>query len=62
MTISLTCPRCDAVITARDEDELVVRVQAHVRDAHDAGHCPSRKHILARLQRQGPKGGAHRHR
>jgi hypothetical protein len=61
MTLSVTCPRCGAVITARDEDELVARVQAHVRDDHNAGHRPSRKHILARLHRQSPKGDAQRH-
>lgn len=53
MTLSLNCPRCDAQIAAEDEDELVTQVQTHVRD-HDAGHIPSRKHILARLHRQTP--------
>ncbi|MDQ2741858.1 MAG: DUF1059 domain-containing protein [Chloroflexota bacterium] len=51
MTLSITCPRCDAAITADDENDLVVRVQAHVGD-HAAGHSPSRKHILSRLYRQ----------
>lgn len=50
--LSLTCPRCHAVITADDEENLVARVQAHVRDDHGGGHVPSRKHILALLHRQ----------
>lgn len=62
MLFSLTCPRCDAVITADDEEELVARVQAHVRDDHNAAHSPSQKHILARLHRQHSKGDSHRHR
>jgi hypothetical protein len=53
MTLSLTCKRCGAEITSNDEDELVGQVQAHVRD-DDAGHVPSREHILARLHRQAP--------
>lgn len=61
MTVSVNCPRCDAVITADDEDELVVRVQAHVRNDHNAAHSPSRKHILARLHRQHSKRGSPRH-
>jgi predicted small metal-binding protein len=62
MTASLTCPRCNAVVTAHDEDELVAHVQAHVRDAHNAAHSPSREHILARLHGRDPKGDSHRHR
>ena len=27
---------CDAAVTAADEDELVEKVNAHVRDAHDS--------------------------
>lgn len=51
MTISLTCRHCDATITADNEDDLVARVQAHVRE-HDDARVPSREHILARLHRQ----------
>jgi predicted small metal-binding protein len=57
MTLILTCPRCDARITANDEDELVAKVQSHVRDDHGATHALSRKHILARLHRRDPKEG-----
>ena len=52
MALSLTCPRCEAVITAGDEDDLVAKVQAHVRDDHGGVHSPSREHIRARLHRQ----------
>lgn len=55
MTPSLRCPRCDAVITADDEDELVARVQSHVRDDHGATHALSRERILARIHRQDPE-------
>jgi predicted small metal-binding protein len=55
MTLSLTCPRCDARVTADDEDELVAKVQSHVRDDHSATHLLSREHILARLHRQDPE-------
>jgi hypothetical protein len=59
MTISVPCPRCDKVITATDEDDLVVQVQDHVGRDHDLPKVLPRKHILARLRRhreQGPKG------
>jgi hypothetical protein len=55
MTLILTCTRCDAVITADDEDDLVAKVQTHVRDDHGLTHALSRKHILARLHGQDPK-------
>ena len=53
MTMTLTCPRCDTIIDAEDEDDLVAKVQAHVRDDHDLEHTLPRKHILARLRREG---------
>ncbi len=52
MTLNLNCPRCKAEITGDDEDDLVAKVQSHVRDEHGATHAVSRKHILARLNRQ----------
>ena len=55
MTLTLTCRRCNEEIAAEDEDELVVRVQAHVgahSRAHGVPHNLSRKHILTRLRRQ----------
>ena len=52
MTLTVNCPRCQAVIEARDEDELVVTVQHHVRDDHGLEHTLPRKHILAHLARQ----------
>jgi Protein of unknown function (DUF1059) len=56
MTVSVTCKRCDELITAEDEDELVAQVEAHARDhgAHGA-HVPSRERILAHLLRQDPE-------
>jgi hypothetical protein len=54
MAVSLTCTRCQELITAEDQDELVAQVQAHARDhggAHGQ-HIPSRERILAHLQRQ----------
>lgn len=54
MILSLTCPRCGALVTADDEDKLVTRVQLHVRVDHGGPHSPSRDHILARLHHQVP--------
>lgn len=51
MSLTVNCPRCDAVIDAEDEDDLVAKVQAHVRDDHGLEHTLPRKHILARLRR-----------
>jgi predicted small metal-binding protein len=50
MTVSF--PRCELVIEARDEDDLVAKVQQHVRDDHGLDHALPRKHILANLARQ----------
>lgn len=38
MTITMPCPRCDAVIDAADEDDLVAKVQQHVREDHGLDH------------------------
>lgn len=57
MTISLPCKRCDAVITAEDEDELVAQVQAHAARDHDLAHPLSREHILAHLHGEDPREG-----
>ncbi len=57
MAVSVTCTRCHELITAADEDELVVQVQTHARDhggAHGT-HVPSPEHILAHLHRQDPE-------
>jgi uncharacterized C2H2 Zn-finger protein len=54
MTITLPCPRCDVVIDAANEDELVAKVQRHVRDDHGLDHTLPAKHILARLRRDDP--------
>ena len=54
MSMTLPCPRCDAVIEAEDEDDLVTTVQTHVREDHGLGHTMPAKHILARLRRVGP--------
>jgi predicted small metal-binding protein len=50
MTMTLKCPRCNAVIAAEDEDDLVVKVQTHVREDHGLEHTLPSKHILARLR------------
>ena len=52
MTLTMHCPRCDALLTADDEDDLVVKVQTHVRDEHKLGRTLPRKHILHRLRAQ----------
>ena len=49
--LQVACPRCETIIAAADEDDLVNKVQAHVRDDHGLGHTLPRKHILARLRR-----------
>ncbi len=51
MPLTINCPRCDIPITAQDEDDLVQRVQVHVRADHGSAHTLPRKHILARLRR-----------
>ena len=58
MTLSLTCNSCNEAITGADEDELVARVQAHVREhsrLHGVSHTLSRDQVLARLRRQQAK-------
>jgi predicted small metal-binding protein len=49
--LRVRCPRCEMVIAAADEDDLVNKVQAHVRNDHGLDHTMPRKHILARLRR-----------
>jgi hypothetical protein len=51
MPLTINCPRCDTPITAQDEDDLVQKVQTHVRDDHGLSHTLPRKHILARLRK-----------
>lgn len=52
MSVHMTCKHCRIELTADDEDQLVVNVQAHAA-THDDGHGPAltREHILARLHR-----------
>jgi predicted small metal-binding protein len=52
MPLTVSCPRCEALIEARDEDELVTKVQQHAREDHGLDHTLPRKHILANLARQ----------
>ncbi len=54
MTVSMSCRRCQKLITADDEDQLVELSQAHASSEHR--HTPSREHILAHLRGQDPKG------
>jgi predicted small metal-binding protein len=51
MPLTINCPRCDVPITAHDENDLVQKVQTHVREDHGLAHTLSRKHILARLHK-----------
>ena len=46
----MNCRRCAITITASDEDELVTRVQDHVR-THPGMPELTREHILNRLHR-----------
>ncbi len=55
MTITMQCPRCEAVIDAVDEEDLVAEVQKHVREDHGLDHTLPAEHILARLRREGPR-------
>ena len=58
-TLTAHCPRCDRVISASDEDDLVIQVRAHARDDHGMTHVLPRRHVLAQLQRQDlGRGGA----
>jgi len=50
MALTVNCPRCEKVIHAEDEDDLVLKIQTHVRDDHQLPHTLPRKHILARLR------------
>jgi hypothetical protein len=45
MTLAINCPRCKTAIDAVDEDDLVAKVQAHVRDDHGLNHTLPPKHI-----------------
>jgi predicted small metal-binding protein len=49
MALTLTCKNCRQPIAGQDEDELVTRVQAHVR-AHADGHGRGRNHEITREQ------------
>ncbi len=51
MSLTTNCPRCDTPITAQDKDDLVEKVQTHVREDHGLKHTLPRKHILARLRK-----------
>jgi predicted small metal-binding protein len=51
VSLSLTCKGCDKVITANSEEEMVAALQAHIVQAHNSAHSPTREQILARLHR-----------
>lgn len=51
MSLTMECPRCQTTIRAEDEDDLVAKVQEHVRNDHGLNHTLPAKHILARLRR-----------
>jgi len=50
MALTMRCPRCETELAAADEDELVLKVQEHVRSEHKLGITLPRKHILHRLR------------
>ena len=54
MNLTMNCRRCDVTITADNEDELVTRVQDHVR-THPGMPELTREHILGRLYRRQAK-------
>jgi predicted small metal-binding protein len=55
MTISTTCKGCGVELTAKDEDELVSAVQAHIAELHSAGHTPSRDQVLSVIRARGTR-------
>lgn len=55
VTISTTCKGCGLELTAKDEDQLVGAVQAHVAEVHATGHTPSREQILAVIRARGTR-------
>ena len=57
MAIVVPCRRCGTEITADDEDELVARVQDHIRDVHGSPHIPPRAHLLAHAEERAEPGG-----
>jgi hypothetical protein len=55
MALTITCKRCQELINAETEDDLMAQVEAHARDhggAHGR-HVPSRERILAHLRQRG---------
>ena len=52
MPVSTTCKACGVEFVADDEDGLVTQVQAHIAEAHDRGHSPTREQILAVIRRR----------
>ena len=53
MTVTTICKGCGAELAGKDEEELVVRVQTHVAEAHPSGHVPTREQVLAVLRARG---------
>lgn len=59
MALTVTCKRCQELITAEDEDDLVAQVETHARDhggAHGT-HIPTRERILGHLKRSRDQSG-----
>lgn len=50
MTVSMKCKGCGVELSADDDDQLVLKVQEHLAEAHPAGHRPSREQVLAVIQ------------
>ena len=55
MSMTIACPRCGALIDAEGDDDLIAKVQAHVREDHGLDHTMPRKHILAQLRKSDPR-------
>lgn len=50
--LEMRCPRCERVISANSEEDLVAQVQDHARDDHGVQHQLTPKHILAQLHKR----------
>lgn len=55
MSISTTCKACGLELAAKDENELVSEVQAHLAEAHPGSHRPSREQVLSVIRARGAR-------
>lgn len=57
MSVSTTCKGCGVEFTAENEEGLADQVLAHIAEAHDHGHTPTRDQILAIIRKRNTKQG-----